>query len=246
MDGKGDSERQAALRDRVIKRSGKVKDEYISKILKAIGPGSRVLDVGCGTGHTIQRLSSSSSGLSLVGVDISLPMLERARMNIRNTPISIVAGDGYELPFHDEGFDIIISRLSPYSANEVCRTLRRNGTFLEYGLGPEANKEIAEFFPDRLDRESFARYGNKERWLEEVGKNLERAGLDVLSVEEFKEAEYYSDPEELMDLIEMVPLVRDFDRKRDREKVNRLAQEYEEMDGIRITWHYYILEAGRE
>ncbi len=246
MDGKGDTERQAALRDIIIERSGKTEAQYISRILRLMSKGSQILDIGCGTGHILQRLGSSHADISLVGLDISHAMLQRVRMNTRNAAISLVAGDGCELPFLDEKFDVTISRLSPYSADEIYRTLRRNGSFLEYGLGPEANKEVTEFFPDRLCMDGFAIYQDRERWLMEVGKNLERAGLDIISVEEFKEAEYYSDSEELMDLIEMVPLVRDFNRLRDEKIVNKLAQEYEETEGIRITWHYYILEAGRE
>jgi hypothetical protein len=43
----------------------------------------------------------------------------------------------------------------------------------------------------------------------------------------------------------MVPLVRDFDRNRDREKTRELAEKYGSERGIRIIWHYYILMARK-
>src|SRR4029079_4879808 len=40
-------------------------------------PGERVLDVGCGFGST--ALAASARGAQVHGVDISLPMIQRAR-----------------------------------------------------------------------------------------------------------------------------------------------------------------------
>jgi len=48
-----------------------------------------------------------------------------------------------------------------------------------------------------------------------------------------------------MDLIELVPLVKDFDRKKDKSQVAKLAKKYKEKRGIKITWHYYITVARR-
>ena len=48
-----------------------------------------------------------------------------------------------------------------------------------------------------------------------------------------------------MDLIEMVPLVRKFDRKKDRGKIEELAKKYGSKKGVKITWHYYILTARK-
>lgn len=70
-------------------------------------------------------------------------------------------------------------------------------------------------------------------------------GFIVESIEDYREKEYYSSEEELMDLIEMVPLVKDFNRKKDRERISELAEKYKEKNGIKITWHYYIMEARR-
>jgi len=41
--------------------------------------------------------------------------------------------------------------LAEYSPQEAHRVLKRGG-FFEYNLGPDANKEIIEFFPGRIER----------------------------------------------------------------------------------------------
>jgi len=48
-----------------------------------------------------------------------------------------------------------------------------------------------------------------------------------------------------MNLIEMVPLAKDFGREKDREIVEKLAKRYQSEKGIQITWHYYILMARK-
>lgn len=43
-----------------------------------VGPGDRVLDIGCGTGQTTREAARVTASGSAVGVDLSVPMLEQA------------------------------------------------------------------------------------------------------------------------------------------------------------------------
>ena len=74
-------------------------------------------------------------------------MLKIAKLNTMRLPnVILVEGDGLKLPFLDCSFDVVITRLAEYSPQEVYRVSKKGGFFFEYGLGPEANKEIVEFF----------------------------------------------------------------------------------------------------
>ncbi|MCD6400237.1 hypothetical protein J7L85_05540, partial [candidate division WOR-3 bacterium] len=64
-------------------------------------------------------------------------------------------------------------------------------------------------------------------------------------IEDYKIRDYYKDKEEIMDLIEMVPLLKRFDREKDSKKIDEFVERYKEKRGIGITWHYYILEARK-
>lgn len=247
MSIKGDTERQAALRDRMIKGSPETEGEaYIARIQDVLKPGMRLLDVGCGTAHIIQKLAERHRGAVFVGLDASSAMLGAAGSNAgRYRNVTLVEADGLRLPFHDAAFDIVITRLAEYSPQESCRVLKQGGYFLECGLGPEADKEIAEFFPDRIEKDSFFFARSLEGWKEEVCREVRAAGFVVDSVAEHRQYDYYRDEEELADLIEMVPLVRDFGRQKDRQMIEKLAARYGKQRGIRITWHYYIMQARR-
>jgi SAM-dependent methyltransferase len=75
-------------------------------------PGERVLDVGCGCGQTLLELADlvGPSG-HVLGVDISPPMLARARARVEGRPeIELAQGDAQTYRFPPGAFDAMFSR----------------------------------------------------------------------------------------------------------------------------------------
>ena len=241
---KGDTEKQAVLRDAMIKKSKQERSIYIEKISSALKDGMNLLDIGCGTAHIISQLASRNQGVIFFGLDLSSAMLKIALEN-NSHKIIFIQADGMELPCRDSVFDIVINRLADYSISEVYRILKKDGCFFEYGLGPHADEEIKEFFPDRIDRESFCIPEDIKNWKEEVSQPLIDAGLIIEDIQEYYAREYFRKEEEIMDLIEMVPLVKDFDREKDRKIIIELAKKYRSGNQITTTWHYYVIKARK-
>jgi SAM-dependent methyltransferase len=74
--------------------------------------GSTVIDVGCGCGATTVEFARAvgSSG-RVIGIDISEPMLARARQRLQHyAETTYIAGDAAELPLGDPGAELIVSR----------------------------------------------------------------------------------------------------------------------------------------
>ena len=79
----------------------------------AIGADDRVLDIGCGTGQITLLAARQASRGHVVGIDISAPMLERARVDAARQGVANVQfdqGDAQVHPFPSGAFDIAISR----------------------------------------------------------------------------------------------------------------------------------------
>ncbi|WP_293549032.1 class I SAM-dependent methyltransferase [Parvibaculum sp.] len=79
----------------------------------SIQPGERVLDVGCGCGATtLDAATRTGPGGRVLGVDISLPMVERARERsaARKLPAAFAVSDASLHDFGDDAFDLLISR----------------------------------------------------------------------------------------------------------------------------------------
>jgi len=243
---RGDTERQAFLRDKSIKEVGDGANIYVTRILSVLIPQSKLLDVGCGTAHIIKRLAKRCKNILFIGLDISPAMMDMARDNIQGlTNVELVQGDGLELPFKGSEFDVVINRLADYSLSGVYRILKRSGYFFEYGLGPDADQEIKEFFPDRYEEENFFLPKDPVHWRKEVVEEVSKVGFDEVKIEDYRRKDHYRSKEEIMDLIEMVPLVKDFNREKDSLKVDDFIDRYRERNGIGITWHFYILRAQK-
>jgi ubiquinone/menaquinone biosynthesis C-methylase UbiE len=103
----------------------------------------QVLELGCGTGRVTIPLAKS--GVDIIGVDRSQPMLDLARTRISRTlrtsrTISFVRADIRQLPFRDRSFSMV---LAPYGVlqsltrerdltqtlESVARLLPRGATF---------------------------------------------------------------------------------------------------------------------
>jgi SAM-dependent methyltransferase len=79
-------------------------------LVEAVPAGSRVLDVGCGTGATTLALAARAG--HAVGVDLSAPMLEvaRTRAEREGSAATFVCADAQTHAFAPASFDRVVSR----------------------------------------------------------------------------------------------------------------------------------------
>ncbi len=112
-----------------------------------IQPGTRVLDIACGTGEPAISLAAVLAGKGeVVGVDISLAPLKIAEERASQRGLSNVTfkkADAHALPFPDNSFDCITSRLGimffsdlPRALSEMCRVLKPEGRAILLVWGP--------------------------------------------------------------------------------------------------------------
>ena len=105
------------------------------------GPGP-VLELGCGTGRV--AIPVARGGATVVGVDRSASMLDRAHARVRRarlgSRVQLIRGDIRQLPFPDATFPLVMApygilqslldeRLLVATLKDVRRVLRRRGTF---------------------------------------------------------------------------------------------------------------------
>jgi SAM-dependent methyltransferase len=83
------------------------------QVATGIGSADRVLDVGCGAGQTTRDAARAAVAGSVLGVDVSAQLLERARERTAADGLHNVTyelGDAQIHPFASEQFDVVISR----------------------------------------------------------------------------------------------------------------------------------------
>lgn len=75
-------------------------------------PGERIIDVGCGSGATTIAFGQKVKPAGhVLGVDVSEPMLTRARASApKELPVDFVLADATDYPFDPQSFDLLASR----------------------------------------------------------------------------------------------------------------------------------------
>lgn len=140
--------------------------------------GSRVLDVGCGSGFIAHHLSALL-GARVLGIDV--------RKNV-DAPIDYASFDGVDFPAANHSFDAVLLCYVLHHAQdqyafllEVKRVLRDGGLVIVYEDIPEAGWDAAACRAH--DRAWRARTGpcTFRRW-EEWRRVFVSAGFDILSV----------------------------------------------------------------
>lgn len=116
---------------------------YHQRLSESLGvrPGARVLDIGCGTGRATRDAARDASPGSALGIDVSRPMLARARAlaeaeGIRN--VGFVQADAQGHGFRPDYFSLGISRFGtmffsdPVAAfANIGRALRPGARFVQ-------------------------------------------------------------------------------------------------------------------
>ena len=123
-----------------------------------------IAEVGCGTGHWLADLSGEGF-TCLAGLDLSLPMLQRARISAPRA--RLVRGAADKLPWMNGSLDRVfcVNALHHFQdqqafISECRRVLRSGGGWLTIGLDPHAGGDqwwIYDFFPA-------ARYADQRRY----------------------------------------------------------------------------------
>ncbi|MDX2937277.1 class I SAM-dependent methyltransferase [Streptomyces ipomoeae] len=100
----------------------------------AIAPTDRVLDIGCGNGR-VTRLAAGLAA-SAVGIDLSAPMLERARASAAAESldnVDFVQADAQVYPFEAGAFDVAVSRFGVMFFADPVEGFRNIGRALRPG-----------------------------------------------------------------------------------------------------------------
>ena len=165
-------------------------EKEIKKIIEfaRIREGTRILDVGCGTGNVAVQLKKLIE-VDVVGIDISMPMLEVARGKSLKV-VCADAGSGH-LPFRDNSFDMTIGAYIVHQIDnlqsmfsECCRVLGSGAIVLFTSSHRQIEYQhpvIKQFFPSLIDIDK-ARFPD----IPEIDRRLGSAGFTDIRHEEIR------------------------------------------------------------
>jgi SAM-dependent methyltransferase len=168
--------------------------------------GCRVLDLACGAGR--HAVNFAERGARVVGFDLSMPLLSRARHRM-DPPLDLVRGDMRLLPFRDGAFDMVVNLFTSFGyfsddaqhrevLEGVAATLEVGGVFVLDYLNADSVR-------DSLVPHEERRVGNQrvaiERGISTDGRFVTKEIHLVDDGRSFAERVRLFSPDELADMI---------------------------------------------
>ena len=240
--------------ERLAAQFGPVQDQLVERL--KISPGERVLDVATGTGEVAAR--AARTGAIVTAVDISEPMLEKARRRAEEAKVDITfdLGDVEYLPYEDACFDVVLSNFglifAPDHANvaselaRVCCSGARLG-FTAWKPNAKLGELYRRFTEEPIEGREAYEWGREDHVEDMLGEDFD---LDFEDGTLWLEA---GSAEEIWDLFSqsagpVIALLRQLGEER-AEEFHRafvvLYESYREGEGIRAPRRYLLVVGTR-
>ncbi len=154
--------------------------------LLAPRPGETILDLGCGTGDLAHRIATS--GATVVGIDRSPTMLDRARQKYPS--LAFVQADGQNFAFPPGTFDAVFSNAALHWMKDaagvvacVWSVLKPGGRFVAEFGGKGNIQAVVEAITAALGTAGYPVVGRNPWYYPTIGEYatlLERQGFRVI------------------------------------------------------------------
>lgn len=225
----------------------------------AVLPGDRVLDIGCGAGLTTRHAARAASAGSAMGVDVSAPMLARAREiavveDVQN--VRFEQGDAQTHAFQPQGFDLAISRFGTMFFTD---TLAAFGN-IRRALADDGRLVMMVWQAREANEWSTAIHGNRAQStaafsLADTGtvqRILDAAGFAQATFQDVDEPVYYGDSvEAALQWIGQFQATREASRsldaasaERERARLRAIVAQHHRDDGVWFDSRAWIVSAG--
>jgi SAM-dependent methyltransferase len=172
----------------------------------ALPPGSRWLDVGCGTGALTQTVLEHAAPSEVVGTDPSAAYIALARARMDDPRVNLEIGDAQALQAAAATFDAVVSGLvlnfvprPELAVAEMARVARPGGTVAAYVWDYAEGMQLMRHFWDAagvLDPKAKELDEGRRFWLckpEPLSRLFLTAGLEDVEVREIEVPTYFRD-----------------------------------------------------
>ena len=120
-----------------------------------IGPGTRLLDLGCGTGLELNEYFALAPHARVTGIDLAPGMLNTLKQKFPDKDLQLIQGSYFDIPFPESAFDAAVSveSLHHFTQAEKLPLYRK----LYQALKPEGFFILTDYFAPDDAYESFCR-----------------------------------------------------------------------------------------
>jgi SAM-dependent methyltransferase len=170
--------------DEVVERLATVLEPIHDELIERLAPqpGERWLDLGSGTGATALR--AAREGAEVTALDVSEPMVERARSDAEEAGLTLRfdVGNVEYLPYDDGEFDVIASNFGfifaadhANVAGELARVARSGARlgFTAWKPNPKLSELYRRFTEEPLEGREATEWGREDHVEDMLGEDFE-------------------------------------------------------------------------
>ncbi|MBO0437606.1 methyltransferase domain-containing protein [Vagococcus fluvialis] len=143
-------------------------EERLTSYIKEVGEELTVVDMGCGEGSFVNRLSQQLSDTTVwTGFDLSKDGVQLA--SDFSSDAFFFIGDVTQMPFQNESIDVLLNIFSPSHYEEMSRVLKKTGLIIK--VIPESGylKEMREiFYQDNVEKQNYSNENVYEKFKKDV------------------------------------------------------------------------------
>lgn len=116
-----------------------------------------LLDLGCGTGLELDEIFRRFPSLSVTGIDLAQPMLDKLREKHPHKKLDLICGDYFIYPMVEGVFDCAVSFQTMHHFTrekktelyaKVCKALKDDGIYIEGDYMVETQEEEDHWFAE--------------------------------------------------------------------------------------------------
>ena len=202
---------------------GNPSEIFKKTLLAAGGENVRLLDIGCGPGKYAEMVTPAYS--EVVGLDLSANSIAYGLKHRKAPNLKFILGDSRKLPFENETFEVVSTRLSPHDLSEMMRVLKSGGFAISMRVGETDALELRRLFGQAgLVKKIDGYIARAEPHSQHLVEQWKESGFVRVESTEHEYDMYLETATDLAKYLSRVPIIPEFDME--NSKHMQKLQEY--------------------
>jgi ubiquinone/menaquinone biosynthesis C-methylase UbiE len=179
-------------------------------LLSAGGENSWLLDIGCGPGKYTEMLTLGYA--YVVGLDRSEQSLTYGHKHHRVANLNYSLGDSQNIPFSNETFETVSTRLSPHNLLEMLRVLKPKGLALCMRVGEHDAFNLRGTFEQQGLVNKMRQYIDRaEHHSQHIVEQWNQVGFINVNSSEHEYDMHFRTTADLSNYLSRIPIIPEFD-----------------------------------
>lgn len=202
-----------------------------------IANGSRVLEIGCGTGYQWDnQLYRFGGETKFIFSDISLAMVDGVKDKFHSYPnVEVMQMDANDIPFEQDSLDVVIANHMLYHIDNVDGVLKSISNVLKEGgkiyAATNGESSMSELWAILRNLGIERKYCKHSTFSLENGGELLRKYFRKVEMREFVDSDYVDNLEDLYYYMESLPSVQDSDVPFEKRRVMEYLESVSDENG---------------